>query len=546
MTNNTDQADREKLHWWQAGTIYQIYPRSFQDSDGDGVGDLPGITKRLPYIQGLGIDAIWISPIYPSPMYDFGYDVSDYEDIDPLFGTLADFDALLTEAHGLGLKVLLDLVPCHTSFQHPWFIESRKSRDNPKRDWYIWVDPPPGGGPPNNWYSNFGGSAWEWDESTGQYYLHSFLVEQPDLNWRNPEVRAAMMDVMRWWLDKGIDGFRVDVIAGMIKDDQLRDNPPNPDWKEGDDPLNKYFYFYNHNRPEVHEIIREMRALVDSYGDRVLIGETYFPLETLMEYYGQNLDEAHLPFNFELILMDWKPASIQQFVEQYEAALPPGAWPNWVLGNHDRHRVASRAGLQQARVAQMLLLTLRGTPTCYYGDELGMADVPIPPDRVRDTWEFNMPGMGLGRDPERTPMQWDASQYAGFSDVEPWLPIASDYKRVNVEVECEDPSSMLSFFHDLLALRRETPALSIGSYSTVNAHIDDTMVYTREHNGDTLLVALNFGADEHTLDLGTLSTHGEILLSTFCDRTGLEELDSLRLRGNEGVIVRLVQPQVTS
>ena len=364
-------------------------------------------------------------------------------------------------------------------------------------------------------------------------------MQQPDLNWRNPEVKAEMLDVMRWWLEKGIDGYRVDVMAGMIKDDQLRNNPPNPDWTEGMNPTQKYFFVYNYDRPEVHEIIREMRALVDSYGDRVLIGETYFPLETLMEYYGQNLDEAHLPFNFELILMDWDPALIQQFVEQYEAALPQRAWPNWVLGNHDRHRVASRAGVQQARVAQMLLLTLRGTPTCYYGDELGMTDVPIPSDKVQDPWEINVPGLGLGRDPERTPMQWDASQYAGFSTAEPWLPIASDYKEVNVEVESRDPASVLAFFRDLLTLRRETPALDVGSYRTVNASTEGVMAYAREKEGDTIVVVLNFSADAHTLDMSETGTHGEILLSTFCDRTGVEWMESLDLRGNEGIVLRL-------
>jgi alpha-glucosidase len=526
-------------HWWQAGTIYQIYPRSFQDSNGDGVGDLPGITQRLPYIQGLGIDAIWISPFYPSPMADFGYDVSNYRGVDPLFGTLDDFDLLLAKAHDLGLKVILDFVPCHTSDRHPWFIESRGSRDNPKRDWYIWADAAPGGGPPNNWDSNFGGSAWEWDEHTGQYYLHSFLVQQPDLNWRNPEVKAEMLDVMRWWLEKGIDGYRVDVMAGMIKDDQLRDNPPNPDWEEGMNPTQKYFFVYNYDRPEVHEIIREMRALMDSYGDRVLIGETYFPLDQLMKFYGEHLDESQLPFNFELINIHWHRAMIQEFVEQYEAALPQGAWPNWVLGNHDRHRVASRAGVQQARVAQMLLLTLRGTPTCYYGDELGMTDVPIPPDKVQDPWEKNVPGLGLGRDPERTPMQWDRTRYAGFSTAEPWLPLAPDYKAVNVEVETGDPASVLSFFRDMLALRISTPALAIGSYRSVYVQVEDVMAYERIHAGDTIVVVLNFGPDGQTLDMSETGTHGEVLLSTFCDRAGVEWMESLNIRGNEGIVLRL-------
>ncbi len=526
-------------HWWQAGTVYQIYPRSFQDSNGDGVGDLPGITQRLPYVQGLGIDAIWISPFYPSPMADFGYDVSNYRDVDPLFGTLDDFDALLAKAHDLGLKVILDFVPCHTSDRHPWFIESRKSRANPKRDWYIWADAAPDGGPPNNWESNFGGSAWEWDQHTGQYYLHSFLVHQPDLNWRNPDVKAEMLDVMRWWLEKGIDGYRVDVMAGMVKDDQLRDNPPNPDWQEGMNPTQKFFFVYNYDRPEVHEIIREMRALMDSYGDRVLIGETYFPLDQLMKFYGEHLDESQLPFNFELINIHWHRAMIQEFVEQYEAALPAGAWPNWVLGNHDRHRVASRAGVQQARVAQMLLLTLRGTPTCYYGDELGMGDVPIPSDKVQDPWELNVPGLGLGRDPERTPMQWDSTQYAGFSTAEPWLPLAADYKEINVDGETRDPTSILSFFRGMLTLRSSTPALAVGSYRSVYVTVEDVMAYERAHIGDTIVVVLNFGPDGQTLDMSEVGTHGEILLSTFCDRAGVEWMESLNLRGNEGIVLRL-------
>jgi alpha-glucosidase len=526
-------------HWWQAGTVYQIYPRSFQDSNGDGVGDLPGITQRLPYIQGLGIDAIWISPFYPSPMADFGYDVSNYRDVDPLFGTLNDFDALLARAHDLGLKVILDFVPCHTSDQHPWFIESRQSRNNPKRDWYIWADAAPDGGPPNNWESNFGGSAWEWDEHTGQYYLHSFLVQQPDLNWRNPEVKAEMLDVMRWWLEKGIDGYRVDVMAGMVKDDQLRDNPPNPDWEEGMNLTQKYFFVYNYDRPEVHEIIRDMRALMDSYGDHVLIGETYFPLDQLMKFYGEHLDESQLPFNFELINIHWHRTMIQEFIEQYEAALPPGAWPNWVLGNHDRHRVASRTGVQQARVAQMLLLTLRGTPTCYYGDELGMTDVPIPSNKVQDPWEKNVPGLGLGRDPERTPMQWDSTTYAGFSTAEPWLPLAADYKEMNVDVETRDPTSILSFFRSMLALRRSTPALAVGSYRTVYVENGDVMAYERIHDGDTIVVVLNLGSDGQTLDMSEVGTHGEILLSTFCDRAGVEWMESLNLRGNEGIVLRL-------
>jgi alpha-glucosidase len=526
--------------WWQTGIIYQVYPRSFMDSNGDGVGDLPGITSRLDYIKWLGIDGLWLSPIYPSPMADFGYDISDYTGIHPMFGTLEDFDRLLQEAHARGLKLILDLVPNHTSDQHPWFIESRSSRDNPRRDWYIWRDPAPGGGPPNNWLSTFGGGAWEWDEATGQYYLHTFLKEQPELNYRNPEVRQALRDTMRFWLDRGVDGFRVDVIYWMIKDDRFRDDPPNPNYNpEVDQPFDTLLHVYSINRPEVHDLIREMRAVLDEYDARMMVGETYLPLEELMKYYGVDADEAHMAFNFQLILLPWHPVAIREYVEAYEAALPEGAWPNWVLGNHDQHRIASRVGKEQARLANMLLLTQRGTPTCYYGDEIGMTDVEIPPEKEQDPWGKNVPGLGLGRDPERTPMQWDTGPYAGFSTVEPWLPVSPDYKQVNVAVERDDPTSMLTLFRSLVALRREEPALDRGSYATVDAGQDDVYSYVREHEGRRVLIALNFGTAEHTLDFRSAAAQGRILISTHLDRTGPTDIASLPLRGNEGVIVAL-------
>ncbi|MGH2411424.1 MAG: alpha-amylase family glycosyl hydrolase, partial [Chloroflexota bacterium] len=372
--------DSAPYQWWQTGVIYQIYPRSFMDANGDWTGDLAGIHQRLDYLQWLGVDALWLSPIYPSPMADFGYDVANYVDVDPLFGDLGDFDRLLAEVHQRGMRLLLDFVPNHTSDQHPWFVASRASRENPKRDWYIWGDPMPNGGPPNNWTSFFGGDAWTLDPTTGQYYLHLFDYRQPDLNWRNPEVRAAMYDAMRFWMERGVDGFRVDVMWLMIKDAQLRDNPPNPSWNIGDSPNTRQIMHYSADQPETHQIVREMRALLDSYGERVLIGEIYLPLPRLLTYYGDNLDEAHLPFNFQLVRLPWQAAVVRQAVEDYEAALPRGAWPNWVLSNHDNSRIASRFSPAQARVAQMLLLTLRGTPTCYYGDELGMRDGVIPPE----------------------------------------------------------------------------------------------------------------------------------------------------------------------
>jgi glycosidase len=361
---------REPEHpWWQRGVVYQVYPRSFQDASGDGVGDLRGIVGRLDHLGWLGVNAVWISPFYPSPMADFGYDMTDHKNVDSLFGTMEDFDLLVAEAHRRGIRVILDYVPNHTSEEHSWFVASRSSRDDPRRDWYIWADPAPDGGPPNNWIDAFGGgSAWKLDESTGQYYYHAHLAEQPDLNWRNEEVRDAMLDVLRFWLERGVDGFRVDALRHLIKDRELRDNPPNPDHGQGDRPFDALLPVYNTDRPEIHDAIAAMRRVLDGH-DAVMIGELYLPIERLVTYYGSGV---HLPFNFHLLSTPWNAREVASLVESYEAALPPGAWPNWVLGNHDRSRIASRVGPAQARVAAMLLLTLRGTPTLYYGDEIGM------------------------------------------------------------------------------------------------------------------------------------------------------------------------------
>ena len=376
--------------WWCDGVIYQVYPRSFQDTTADGVGDLRGILQRLDYLVRLDVDAVWVSPFYPSPMADFGYDVANYTDVDPLFGTLADFDALIAGVHERGLRLILDFVPNHTSDQHPWFLESRSSRTSPKRDWYLWRDPAPDGGPPNNWMSNFGGPGWTLDQATGQYFYHSFLKQQPDLNWRNPAVREAMYAAMRFWLDRDVDGFRMDVLWLLIKDDQFRPNPPNPDFRGGSS-LWSVLPMYTADQPETQNIVREMRAILDEYGQRVLIGEIYLPIKALVKYYGAtapgttpHLLGAQMPFNFHLIETRWQAPLIAELIRQYEAALPPGAWPNWVLGNHDQKRLVSRIGAAQARVAAMLLLTLRGTPTLYYGDELGMPDAQIAPDQVQD------------------------------------------------------------------------------------------------------------------------------------------------------------------
>src|ERR1700730_3632111 len=448
MISRMKQSDET---WWRHGIFYQVYPCSFQDTNADGVGDIAGIIDRLPYLLELGIDALWLSPIFPSPMADFGYDISAYTGVDPLFGTMADFDALISAAHANGLKLILDLVPNHTSDRHPWFIESRSSRDDAKRDWYIWREPAADGGPPNNWMSEFGGSAWAYDAATRQYYYHAFLAQQPDLNWRNPGVRQAIHDVMRFWLRKGVDGFRVDVIWHLSKDTEFRDNPPNPNFGSRRPLHPRYLPLHSTDQAEVHEVIAEMRRVIDEFDCRVLIGEIYLPAERLVAYYGKDLAGAHLPFNFALLSAPWNARAIEKIIFEYESALPVGAWPNWVLGNHDRPRVASRVGTAQARVAAMLLLSLRGTPTLYYGDEIGMTNVPIPPDVVQDPWEKNEPGLGLGRDPQRTPMQWDKSADAGFTDHAPWLPAGVDYRLCHVVCGKGEISSTLSLYRRLIA-----------------------------------------------------------------------------------------------
>ena len=520
--------------WWQSGTIYQIYPRSFQDSDGDGVGDLPGIQARLDHLVTLGVDALWISPIFPSPMADFGYDVADYRGIDPRFGTLGDFDALLAVAHARGLKLLLDFVPNHSSDQHPWFVGSRSSRDDPRRDWYIWRDAKPDGSPPNNWQSYFGGSAWQWDEGSGQYYLHLFLKQQPDLNWRNPAVRDAMIDAMRFWFARGVDGFRIDVLWLAMKHADLPDNPPNPAWREGMQDIDRLIPTHSADQPEMAEVVAAMRRVADEFDARVLIGEIYLPYDRLVTYYGPGgAGGVHLPFNFELLHVEWTAAALATLITEYEAALPPGAWPNWVLGNHDKPRIASRVGAAQARVAAVLLLTLRGTPTIYYGDEIGLADQPIPADRIRDPQALREPGVAFNRDEVRTPMPWNDSAGGGFTTGEPWLPLNDDWSTRNVAVQASDPGSMLALHRDLLALRRKHAALAVGDIVDVAAS-GAVLSYERRHGDERIFVALNLGAAVQAMDL----PEGAVLLSTHADAPV-----SGRLRSNEAIILLLPSPR---
>jgi alpha-glucosidase len=527
--------------WWQTGVIYQIYPRSFYDSNHDGIGDLQGIIDKIDYLADLGIDAIWISPFYPSPMADFGYDVSNYTDVHPIFGDLAVFDRLVAAAHERQIRVILDFVPNHTSDQHAWFLEARSSRYSPRRDWYIWRDAAPDGGPPNNWGSLFGGRAWTWDEHTQQYYLHLFLKEQPDLNWRNPAVKAAMLDALHFWLDRGIDGFRMDVLGFIIKDELLRDNPWLPDagTHNPNDIWSQQQHRYDIDQPEVHAVIGEMRALIDSYGDRVTIGEIWAePRARWVQYYGAALDGLNLPFNFALLYLPWRADSFRASVDELEAALPPGAWPNYVLGSHDISRLATRFGSHAVRVAAMLLLTLRGTPTLYMGDELGMCDGVIPPDRLQDPPALNI-GPEKGRDQCRTPFQWSADAFAGFSNVEPWLPVAEGYTGCNVAAANDDPCSVLNLYRQLIRYRKATPALHQGSYTPIDHTAENCFVYLREAGNQRRLVALNFGGEAQTLNLDRVAAHGQQVLSTELTPPKAVDLRALALGPNEGVIIEL-------
>lgn len=529
---------KEESHpWWQKSIIYQIYPRSFKDSDNDGTGDLPGIIEKLDYLKWLGVDCVWISPIYPSPMHDFGYDISDYKGIDPRFGTMADFDRLLSTAKEQDIKIIMDLVPNHTSFEHPWFLEARRSRDSEKRSWYIWKDPAKGGSVPNNWISEFAGPAWEFDEETEQYYYHTFLKEQPDLNWRNEEVQEAMWDVIRFWFDKGIDGFRIDVLWYLIKDEHFRDNPPNPDWREGMQDHDKLIPAFSNDQPYVHELVEKMRKISEKeYNDKVLIGEIYLPFHKLVTYYNEGKG-VHLPFNFSLISTEWKAKEIYSTIAEYEGALSEGDWPNWVMSNHDKPRVKSRIGAGQVRNAAILLLTLRGTPTMYYGDEIGMQDVSIPKDRLQDPRALLEPDINVGRDPQRTPMQWNDEKFAGFSNSEPWLPIGNGYKENNVKIQQQDENSLLWLYKKLINLRSNEPALYIGDYIPVGIE-NNVISFIRKYKNDRFLIAVNLSNQKEEF-IPEFSFKGKIIIAANDAQENKEFMNKLELDGNDGLVIRL-------
>ncbi|MBI1888914.1 MAG: alpha-amylase [Candidatus Spechtbacteria bacterium] len=496
--------------------MYHLYPYSFMDTNGDGIGDLEGIIQKIDYLKDLGIGAVWITPFFPSAWEDYGYDVTDYCDIDPRFGTMETFLRLLFEAHRRNIKIILDFVPNHTSNLHPWFLESKSGRLSPKRDWYIWADPRPCGGAPSEHQSVFGGSAWEFDSSCGQYYFHYFYKEQPDLNWRNPEVRRAMNEVLHFWLKRGVDGFRFDAVKHLSE---------------------KFLGYDSSSFParvlteaERQDIFREWRKIVDSYGG-VALGEGWeTDLSKWIKYYGDNLDAFHLPLNFFLMKTDWQASNIRKIVDEVEAALPRGAWANWALGNIDISRFSDRYGREFERLGAMLLLTLRGTPIIYYGEEIGMRDTLIPKDRTRDRW---------GRDPERTPMQWNDSRYAGFSSVEPWLPVHDNRKRVNVRAQDCDPTSLFSLYKKLILLRKSHAALQKGDYRSVGTSSESCFAYIRGVFGQRFLVVLNFSGETQYIKIEDLDSEGLILLSTLLDREEACDLSRLSLRPYEGCLVEM-------
>jgi alpha-glucosidase len=487
-------------HWWRGAVIYQIYPRSFLDSDGDGVGDLPGIIARLDHVASLGVDAIWISPFFRSPMADFGYDIADYRDVDPLFGTLDDFDRLLAKAHALGLKVMIDQVPSHTSIEHPWFRESRESRDNPKADWYVWADPREDGSPPNNWLSIFGGVAWKWEPRRRQYFLHNFLASQPDLNFHNPAVRAATLDNIAFWLDRGVDGLRLDAINFCFHDRQLRDNPPKPAQLRtgrGFSPDNPYAYQYHHHnntQPENLGFLEELRALLDRYPDVAALGEisSEDSLATMAEYVGER--RLHMGYSFELLTDDRSAGYIRGTVETLEARMPHG-WPCWAISNHDVQRAVTRWGgadPDPALAAQLVALvcSLRGSVCLYQGEELGLGEAELPYEALRDPYGISFWPNFKGRDGCRTPMPWDEGPRAGFSSGEPWLPIPAEHRARSVAVQERDPASPLNLTRRFLAWRRSHPALATGAIRFLEA-AEPLLAFVRGEGEAAVLAVFN-------------------------------------------------------
>ncbi len=528
--------------WTRTALVYHIYVQSFKDTNGDGIGDLQGIIDSLDYLhnntdKSLGITTLCLSPIFPSPMKDQGYDPSDYYSINPLFGELKTFDRLVAECHWRGIKVVIDFVENHTSEEHPWFLESKSSQFNPKSDWYIWKDPKPDGSAPNNWLSVFGGSAWEYAPERGQYYLHSYFKEQADLNWRNPEVVSAMRDIIKFWISRGVDGFRCDAANHLLKDEEFRDEPLNPNYVQGTTkPWYKYDHPYMRNRPETPLVLGNLADFAAEFGDIFFIAEANLSLSQMKAYYQASKTHRLMPFNFNPFKLPWKAESYKTFVEEYHQSLGKFDLPNYVFGNHDRSRFATNSE-EKARVLSLFLLTSKGMPFIYQGDEIGMTNTTLAAESQNDRFEK---GSNLNRDTSRTPMQWSKRKNAGFTNGVPWLPVNENYKKVNVEEEFHDPQSILTLYRKLAHLRQTSPSLLKGDYQTIKTDCDDVFAYTRTYKKETYLTLLNFSDKDVVVTPKAKVYAGRFILSTFLDKKGKDViLHSIDLRGNEGVMLLL-------
>lgn len=542
---NNKMGPKNSRHWSRDAIVYQIYPLSFQDSNGDGKGDLEGIIKRLDYLNGnehsLGINTVWISPFYKSPMADHGYDVSDYKSIDPAFGTMETFERLVKELHKRDIKVIVDFVGNHTSSQHTWFKESQSSRENPKRDWYVWHDPKPDGDVPNNWLSVFGGSAWTYDEKTKQYYLHSFLKEQPDLNWNNPEVRKEMMNTLDFWVSKGVDGFRIDAIQHFLEDSEWKDDTLNPQFtQKTDDPYQTLLH--DHSRVDIEKMTTLgsfVTEALNTYPDIFIIGEAYIGPKDLQKFYQLCPNNRFAPFNFTLISTPWNVADFKNTIDSYQAILTPENIPNYVFGNHDISRVATRIGEAKARITSFLQFTLPGMPFVYYGEEIGMTNGAIPFEAVKDFLSKFFHGFHPGRDLERTPMQWDDSPHAGFSNSKPWLPVNGNYKTVNVEHEKNDPLSMLSHYKSLIRVRKSTPVLRDGTYIARQSKSPNIFSFERILGDERFIILANFGDNIEKEDITVFEKAPSLIFSTN-EKDRFQDISKeLTLLPLEGYILRV-------
>jgi alpha-glucosidase len=520
---------------WGKRVVYQIYPRSFKDSNGDGIGDLNGITEKLEYLKNLGVDAIWLSPVYRSPMRDFGYDISDYYDIDPLFGNLSDFDNLIKKAHKKKIKVLMDFVPNHTSFEHPWFKESRSSKENPKRDWYIWKAPKTNGTVPNNWLSQFGGSAWELDKKTGEYYLHTFDVSQPDLNWRNIQVVDEISNIIRFWLKRGVDGFRVDVAYYLFKDPFFRDEPYNPIYQHKYQmQYDSLLHIYTIALPETLNMLKKLNSVINEFDDKFMVCEIYTFLHELVNLYKIVNHQSFAPFNFSFITLPWSVQEQKKFIDEFDNLVGHDYFPTYILGNHDQSRIVTKIGENAAKTAALIQLTLRGIPFIYYGEELGMKNVDIPLEKVKDPMAVNMKNVNFGRDPERTPMQWDTTKFGGFSEVDSWLPLERDYKKRNVTIEIKDKQSFYNLYKSVIHLRKTRKSLLEGRYISLILENTNVMGYIRQEAKEKTLVLANFSEENQIVKLP--KGNWKIILSTQLDICNRNEKIFVNLRSSEGMI----------